>query len=317
MTRPAPGGFRHRSLAAAAGLIADLALGEPPLHPHPVAAFGTLMTRAEDALYADSVPAGAVHAALGLAAGVAAGAAVASTAAAAYLAIAGRALTEAAAQVGAALEAGQLDRARELLPALVGRDTRGLDAGEIARAVVESVAENTVDAIVAPAVFAALAGPAGALGYRAVNTMDAMIGHTDDRYLRYGRVAARLDDAASYLPARLTAALAAAARPHRAAAIWRAVRRDAPAHPSPNAGVAEAAFAAALGIRIGGTVRYGGRIDPRPPLGSGPAAVPGDIPRACTLCRDVTLGLITCLAVPWVTGSAARLRRRSHARASV
>jgi adenosylcobinamide-phosphate synthase len=271
-------------------------LGETLWRPHPVAEFGRLMTAAERVLYADSVAAGAAYTALGLATGLLAGAASGSTAAAAYLATAGNALTGAAAQVSHALRAGDLDRARALLPALVGRDTSELGAAGITRAVVESVAENTVDAIVAPATYAALAGPAGALGYRAVNTMDSMIGHLDDRYRRFGRTAARLDDAANYVPARITAALVAAVRPHRAAPVWRAVRRDAPAHPSPNAGVAEAAFAAALGIQLGGTVSYRGRTDRRPVLGTGRPPAIADIARATALCRDVTLALVACLA---------------------
>ncbi|HEX4866827.1 MAG TPA: cobalamin biosynthesis protein [Acidimicrobiales bacterium] len=111
----------------------------------------------------------------------------------------------------------------------------------------ESVAENTVDAVVAPALWAGLGGAAGALGYRAVNTMDAMVGHRSERYRRFGTPAARLDDAANWLPARVTA----------------------PAHPSPNAGVAEAAFAAALGVRLGGRSQYEERIEDRPRLGRG------------------------------------------------
>ena len=163
------------------------------------------------------------------------------------LAVAGRCLGESALTVGRALDRGDLGAARAALPALVGRDPAGLDEDEMARAVVESVAENTVNAVVAPAFWAAICGAPGALGYRAVNTMDAMVGHRSARYRAYGWASARLDDAANYLPARLTAALVAAVRPGSAAEIWRAVRNQAPAHPSPNAGVAEAAFAAALG----------------------------------------------------------------------
>ena len=185
--------------------------------------------------------------------------------------------------------------ARAQLPALAGRDATDLDEPEMARAVVESVAENTVDAVVAPALWAAVLGGAGALGYRAVNTLDSMVGHRSDRYRRYGWASARLDDAANWLPARATAALVAAVRPHHAADVWRTVRRDAPAHPSPNAGVAEAAFAAALGLRLGGVNRYGDRVEHRAPLGRGRPPDRHDIHHAVRLSRDVSLALAVAL----------------------
>jgi adenosylcobinamide-phosphate synthase len=161
--------------------------------------------------------------------------------------------------------------------------------------VVESVAENTVDAVVAPALWAAVAGAPGALAHRAANTMDAMVGHRSDRYLRYGWAAARLDDAMAWVPARATAVLVATVRPGAAGAVVRTVRHDAPAHPSPNSGVAEAAFAAALGLRLGGTNRYGGRIEHRPALGDGRAPRPGDIERTVELAGDVGLALVAAL----------------------
>src|SRR5207248_2273545 len=243
------------------------------LQPHPVSAFGSVMASLERRLWRDDHLAGALHAAAGSSLGLVAGLAVRgvlgpglpSTLAATYLSVAGRGLAEAATSVVAALEADDLDEARALLPALVGRDPAALDEKEITRAVVESVAENTVDAVVAPLLWAAVAGAPGALGHRAVNTVDAMVGQRSIRYLRYGWAGARLDDAAAWVPARVTAVAVAAVRPHTAGAVWQAVREDAPRHPSPNAGVAEAAFAAALGLRLGGENRYGHRIETRPP----------------------------------------------------
>jgi adenosylcobinamide-phosphate synthase len=135
------------------------------------------------------------------------------------------------------------------------------------------------------------AGAPGVLAYRAVNTLDAMVGHRSSRYARFGWASARADDVAAWLPARLTAALVAAVRPRAAADVWRAVRHQAPAHPSPNAGVAEAAFAAALGCCLGGTNNYAGRIERRPPLGFGLPAHPDDIERAVRLSRDVSVAL--------------------------
>jgi adenosylcobinamide-phosphate synthase len=190
----------------------------------------------------------------------------------------------------------------------VGRDPAGMDENEMARAVVESVAENTVDAVVAPAFWAAIGGAPGALGYRAVNTMDAMVGHRTTRYLSYGWASARLDDAAGYLPARLTAALVAGVRPGRAAAVWRAVNSQAPGHPSPNAGVAEAAFAAALGLRLGGCNRYGERVEHRPWLGQGRPAARSDIRPAVQLSDDVNWLLTAILAA---AGLAARRKRQA------
>lgn len=288
---------RRRSLAAAAGVVADAAFGEPPLSPHPVAAFGRVMRSVERQAHRDNRLAGVLHAGIGTAIGAGAGRVVASTAVATYLAVAGRALAEAAGEVRRALDAGDLDGARLLLPALVGRDPANLDEKAIARAAVESVAENTVDAVVAPALWGAAAGAAGALGYRAANTLDAMVGHRNHRYLRYGWASARLDDAANFVPARATAALVASVRPSSAAAVWSSVRRDAPAHPSPNSGVAEAAFAAALGIRLGGQSSYGDRVELRPQLGSGRPPEAVDIARAVRLSRHVALALAAVLTV--------------------
>jgi adenosylcobinamide-phosphate synthase len=254
------------------------------------------MRRVEGTLYRDSRVAGLAHAGIGLTVGALAGWLVGSTAVATALAVAGKSLATAAEDVAGALEAGDLERARALLPALAGRDPENLDEKDIARAVVESVAENTVDAVVAPALWGALAGAPGALGYRAVNTLDAMVGHHSPTYERYGWASARLDDLAGWVPARVTAALVMAVRPRSAQAVWRTVRRDSPDHPSPNAGVAEAAFAAALGFRLGGTNTYDGRVDLRPALGDGRPPEQDDIRRAVCLSTDVTLLLAATLA---------------------
>jgi adenosylcobinamide-phosphate synthase len=279
------------------GLLADRVLGEPPTELHPVAAFGTAMTKVEERLYRDDRRAGIAHAAIGVALGVAAGKLVRSRAVATYVAVSGRMLGSTARRIGRVLDTGDLEGARALLPSLVGRDPSELDANGIARAVVESVAENTVDAVVAPALWAAVAGAPGALAHRAVNTMDAMVGHHSARYERYGWAAAKLDDAMAWVPARATATLVAAVRPSSAGEVWRVVRRDAGAHPSPNAGVAEAAFAAALGIQLGGPLRYGERVEHRPLLGDGRPVDGSDIERAVRLSDDVTLALAATLAV--------------------
>ena len=290
-----------RGAAVAAGLAADAILGEPPDAWHPVGAFGRSMLLLEGRFYADRRDAGIGYAAVGTAAGLATGWLVsrrskkAAVAAATYVAVASRALGAAAESVAVHLRAGDIDTARQQVPALVGRDPRDLDQTELARAVVESLAENTVDAVVAPAFWAVVAGAPGVLSYRAINTLDAMVGHRSPRYERFGWASARSDDAAGWLPARITAVLVMAARPRRARQVWQAVRRDAPRHPSPNAGMAEAAFAGALGLRLGGTNVYDGRTEARPSLGAGAPAAVRDIDRARALSRDVTLiGALVC-----------------------
>ncbi len=300
-----------RPLLSSAGIVADRLLGEPPSPVHPVVAFGRVMRAVERGMYRDSRMAGVGHAAVGTALGVFAGGVVGSTSVATWMAVAGRGLATAALDVASALDADDLPCARALLPTLVGRDPSELDEKAIARAVVESVAENTVDAVVAPALWAAILGGPGALGYRAVNTLDAMVGHRSPRYRRYGWASARLDDLAGWAPARATAALVAVVRPRAAAAVFTAVRTQAPAHPSPNAGVAEAAFAAALGLCLGGESRYGDRVELRPPLGTGRPAEPADIARAVALSRDVSLALCALPVVKWAV-SAGITTRSAH-----
>jgi adenosylcobinamide-phosphate synthase len=286
-----------RPLGAAAGLALDRLLPELPGTVHPVALFGIVMTGLERRIHSDARGAGVVHAAAGLALGLGAGAVVRSTALATSSAVAGRALAIVAGDVERSLDDGDLERARALLPSLVGRDPDELGSDEIARAVVESVAENTVDAVVAPAFWGAVGGASGALGYRAANTLDSMVGHRSRRYANYGWASARLDDVLAWVPARLTAALVALVRPRSARAVWVAVRTQAPAHPSPNAGVAEAAFAAALGVRLAGANRYGDRVEERTALGTGRPAVAHDIGAAVRLSRDVSGALAAGLAL--------------------
>lgn len=302
----------RRGPAVALALAADRRFGEPALDPHPVAAFGSLMAAIERRGWRDDRAAGVRHLAVGVGIGTAAGGLLRSTAVATYLSVAGRCLGDVALDLGAVIGSGDLDRARTDVRALVGRDTAGLPPSELCRAVIESVAENTVDAVVAPALWGLVAGAPGTLGYRAVNTLDAMVGHRSARYERFGWASARADDVANWLPARATALLVAAARPSRAAEVTRIVRRDAGAHPSPNGGVAEAAFAAALDVRLGGTNRYGERVEARGLLGDGRAPEPADVQHAVDLLRDVTTVLGVAVAgagaVSWARYPGARGR---------
>lgn len=279
--RRRPGG---RLRGAAVGLALSEVAPALPDELHPVARFGSAMTLVEEALWRDEREAGVAYAAVGLVLGAIGGRALGSTAAAVSVTAAGGQLRRTALDIHDRLVAGDLDGARAALPALVGRDPSALDASGVAAAVIESVAENSVDAVFAPALWAALAGPAGAGALRAVNTMDAMVGHRSERHERFGWAAARADDLANLVPARCFAAAVWALAPaERRPDILRAIRQDAPVHPSPNAGVAEAAVAGALGLELGGPLRYGDRTEDRPTLGSGPRPGAHDIVRACEL----------------------------------
>lgn len=301
------------------GLVADQVLGDPRRF-HPVAGFGRVAAALERRTYADSIGAGTAHVAVLVGGAVATGLLVdrkpgvrrmLSTAACTWTVLGGRSLVREGQIISGQLSAGDLPAARQQLTHLVGRDTTQLDPAEVARAAVESLAENTSDAVVAPLCWGALCGPAGLLGYRAVNTLDAMIGHRSPRYLRFGRVAARLDDVANWVPARVSALLTAAAAPTvggSAVAAIRVAARDARRHPSPNAGPVEAAFAGALGIRLGGVNSYRGQIEDRGHLGDGrPPEVP-DLARAARLSMVVGAGAALLCAAGAAVGGVARVR---------
>lgn len=302
------GAGRVFAYGAAAGLIGDLLLGDPR-RGHPVAVFGRAAGAVERVLWRDHRGWGALHTVVCAGGAVALGgvaartvrnsalASVALTAAATWAVVGGTSLAREARAIGHALEAGDIEEARARLPHLCGRDPQALDADGIARAVVESVAENTSDAVVGALVWGAVGGVPGLVGFRAVNTLDAMVGHKSARYRRYGWASARLDDLAGWPGARLTAVLAVLAGddPRGAARAWRA---DADRHPSPNAGPVEASFAGALGVRLGGTLSYGGRVEHRPVLnGAGRGVRTRDIERAVRLSRRVGwLALGVCVA---------------------
>jgi adenosylcobinamide-phosphate synthase len=284
------------------GVIADALFGDPARR-HPVALFGQAVVALEQHVYADNRCRGAgfTTASMLLAAGPAVAAVhltrrnraarLALAATATWAVTGARSLAAEAARIQRLLATGDLPTARGFLPHLCGRDPAGLDSAGIARAVVESVAENTCDAIVAPLLWGALGGPTGLVGYRAVNTLDAMVGYHSPRYERFGWASARLDDVANWAPAQVTSLLAATCSPvvgGQPAITWQTARHDGMRHPSPNAGWCEAAFAGALGVQLGGTLSYAGRIERRPALGSGPPPGPADIARAIRLSRAIT-----------------------------
>lgn len=304
------------AIGAAVGVVIDELVGEPPYPRHPVALFGSAMTRIERLTYADSRLAGVVHLSLGVGLALAVGRLATrlvgrnvATAAAVAVCAAGRMLDTEALAVRDLLRARRLPEARLRVRSLVGRDTGQLGDEELCRAVIESVAENLVDAVIAPLWWGAVAGPAGALAHRAVNTLDAMVGHRNRRYLRFGWAAARADDLANFVPARLAALAVAASHPERAGAVQRVVRRDAPRHPSPNGGVIEAAFAAALGITLGGANRYGDVLEDRGVLGEGGAPSMDDIERAVRLRRRVSRAVALAAMT---AGALSSYRRRNR-----
>jgi adenosylcobinamide-phosphate synthase len=310
-----------RAVGLALGYLADSVLGDPHRH-HPVAVFGSIARHLETGLYADRRGAGVVYTAalVGAAAGLGVLTEIATrerpvaraavTAAATWTVLGGRSLSREARAVQHHLDRGELAAARIQVTHLVGRDPSLLGHTGVARATVESVAENTSDAVVAPLLWGAVLGPAGLLGYRAVNTLDAMVGNRSARYVAFGWASARLDDLANLLPSRVTAGLVALTAPAvggRTREVLTTWRRDAPQHPSPNAGPVEAAFAGALGVTLGGVNTYGEVDEDRGSLGRGPAPVAADVARAVRLSRLVGLGSLS-LAV--LVASAARPRRR-------
>lgn len=212
-----------------------------------------------------------------------------------YSGIAARDMVHHSSAVYRALASGSLSDARQGVGMICGRDTDRLDEAGVARATVESVAENMVDGVTAPLFYAIIAGPMGIMVYKAVNTLDSIFGYRNERYREFGWASARLDDAANFIPSRLTAILvpvAARILDERAAAAFRVFLRDRSKHPSPNAGQTEAAVAGALGLQLGGLSFYSGQPSDKPKLGDPlEAAQPAHILRANSL-LVVTTGLV-------------------------
>lgn len=283
--------------ALLAGYAADAAVGDPARW-HPVAGFGRTALALERIAYAPSRLRGTAVVATLVAIPALAAELVARMAsrrgfprelvlsALIWVTLGGRSLRREALNVSDLVARGELDEARVALRALCGRDAAKLDGDGLCRAALESVAENTGDAVVGALLWGALAGPAGVVAYRATNTLDAMFGHRSERYLQFGWAAAKLDDVMSWPAARMTAVLACMTAPlvggsPRAAAAT--ARRDGGAHPSPNSGRAEAAFAGALGVTLGGPLAYNGSVESRPQLGDGKAPTVEDVHRAARL----------------------------------
>ncbi|HEV7932841.1 MAG TPA: cobalamin biosynthesis protein [Actinomadura sp.] len=351
-----------RAAGLLAGVAVDAVLGDPR-RGHPVAVFGRAAAALERRIYADSKVAGVVYtgacvtgaAALGLvadrlAARHGAPARTVLMAAATWAVIGGTSLGREGTLMARLLEDtggatgrdtgedARLDAARRRLSHLCARDPQGLDAKDLARATVESIAENTSDAAVAPLLWGAIGGVPALLAYRAVNTLDAMVGYRDTRYRDFGWASARLDDVANWVPARMTGLLTVACAPVVCAdrakddsqpspgaerlrsardavrRSYESLRRDGGAHPSPNAGRCEAAFAGALGVRLGGTNTYGGEVERRPELGRGEPPEAVDIHRAVRLSTAVTVAAAALTATVSVMAVKGQRRLRPQGR---
>jgi adenosylcobinamide-phosphate synthase len=302
----------RRWLAIGAAIAFDAVAGDPT-RLHPVAGFGRVATSLERHLWRDTRRSGSVYTALlvgGTYAAVRGAERLLPDRArfpfgvfVLWATLGGRSLGQHALELGRAVESGDLPRARLIAPTLVGRDPSRLDGPELCRAAVESVAENTTDAVVAPIWWFAALGPAAAAAYRAANTLDAMVGHRTPRYARFGWASARLDDLLTWPWARAATAAAVAVAP-----VIGGTRPEclhglpaARRHPSPNAGLIEAAFAGALGARLGGRNDYGGRLEERPALGR--AERP---PTASDIRRAVHLSVAITLATTATAGVLAR-----------
>ena len=289
----------------AAALALDALLGEPPERLHPTVWMGRAISafegpalgsrganrhRAAGILLAAVLPTAAFLSCRALLRATPRGLRLAMEATLLSTALSMRSLGRAARGVEPALAAGRLEEARTGVGRFVGRDTSDLSEAGVCRAAVESVAENTSDGVVAPMFYGYLLGAPGALAYRAINTVDSMVGYTSPRYRHFGWAGARLDDLANLAPARLTV-LAVAAASYSPARVLRAARLYGPLSSSPNAGYAEAAFAGALGLRLGGTNTYGGVERRGPVLGDGRPPGVEDIGRAVALMRRACVGI--------------------------
>ncbi len=307
--------------------VLDVAAGDPRWLPHPVKGMGAVIAWVDDRIRSlcqsdHALQIAGICLALGLPAAVYAGAtwviaqATATSAVLghlvgiglAYTTLAGRDLFDHVQTVSRELGSGNLAGAREAVAMIVGRDSAALTEPDIARATVETIAESTSDGIIAPLVYLSLGGAPLALAYKAINTLDSMIGHLDARYEYFGWASARLDDVMNWIPARLTGGFIALAAGlstgqwHRIHESWYILHRDGEKHSSPNSGRPEAAMAGALSVRLGGRNYYDGVPHEAELIGDGPAALTPEHIRQASRIMMVSygLGLFFALLSLWV-----------------
>lgn len=302
--------------------LLDLLFGDPPNWPHPVRLMGHLITRTEPwfrSVFPSPFVAGAFFAPALILSAFGTGLALtlltwsihpllgfSVESVLLYYCFSARSLNQAGMEIHSLLSQNKVDEARSAVRMIVGRDVSQYGGDDIARATVETVAENSVDGVLAPLFFAALGGAPLALAYKMTNTLDSMVGYKSERYLYFGRTAARIDDVANFLPARLGViiiSLAAALLPNAfTGQAWRTARREGSHHSSPNAGYAEAAFAGALSIKLNGPNYYGGVLVDKPWIGKEFATVQvADIARACRLMLMASIvGTLLYSAIRWM-----------------
>lgn len=312
--------FLNHTIALAVGFLLDFLLGDPLWLPHPVVAMGKLITWLEKLLRClfPKTPRGELAGGILLAVvlpllswGVSFAClwllclvhpllCFAAECWMCYQVLAARGLAQASKAVFLRLAAGDLPGARKAVGRIVGRDTKSLTAEGVTRAAVETVAENSSDGVIAPMFFLALGGAPLGMFYKAINTMDSMVGYKNDRYRFFGKAAARLDDAADFLPARLSAlltVLAAGLSGFSLKNAWRIFRRDRHNHASPNSAQTESVYAGALGVQLAGDTSYFGKLVRKPTIGDRLRPIePRDILRANRLLWVTTmLSLMACI----------------------
>lgn len=319
----------RRVIAIAAGFAADLVLGDPHELPHPVRWMGSLISALEEPFRrvfpeseAGQLAAGAALVAsvagistasavglLGLCRRVNPLLAIGVESLVCYQMLSTKSLRDESMKVAYALEGGTLEEARQAVSMIVGRDTDVLDAEAVAKAAVETVAENASDGVIAPLFYMALGGAPLAVLYKSVNTMDSMVGYKNYRYRHFGTAAARLDDVLNFVPARIAGALMCAgafASGLDGREAWRIFKRDRRAHSSPNSAHTEAACAGALGVQLAGGNYYFGAYVDKPTIGdAGKTVDAGDIARANRLLyATALLGLAAAEATAWLASTA-------------
>lgn len=310
-------GAEKLALALTLAVVLDMVMGDPVWLPHPVRWMGRAIERLEPrfrALRLRPLVSGGLMAIflvasvwiiclvlVTLAASIHPALGVLVQAVLIYTCISARCLARAALDVGKALGESGLAAGRQAVSMIVGREVNRLDQTGVTRAAVETVAENLVDGVVSPLFFAMLGGAPLAMAYKMVNTLDSMVGYKNDRYLLFGRFAARVDDAVNFIPARLSVpfiALAAQLLNGRGRATLVTAWRDGRAHASPNAGYPEAAFAGALGLWMGGPNHYHGRMVEKPVIGKGFSETrPSHLGQACRLMLSTTILVFLVAAV--------------------
>ena len=278
--------------------LIDQIVPEPKKY-HPVSLYGKFSTHLEELFYSDSKISGGLFALANIELVVLLALLlkkyrIVNLVAVTAISLSGKMLEDEALEIYRSLKEGSIDRAKEKLPSLVGRDVDSLDEGGIVRATVESIAENTVDAVASTLILGSVFGVFGVLLHRVFNTLDAMVGKKNSRYLNFGTACARIDDLLNYAPARIGSVIVLGFSKSLVKNL-KLARYQALLHPSPNAGIIEASFALTLNIELGGELSYQNISEVRPIMGTGVEVQADDILRAINLKRKVEYVLLVLI----------------------